>query len=534
MANLIEDNTHTATSLALDNPPLPNSFESCLDELDFLPKSTLEGFQARLTFIDDMRLHVRGTRFEGLLKTSDPKNFDLMINRFLGVYGCKNWGSNRSHLKGKTLRTGFSWADEKARIEDGKPDSRFIAVLKHIFHLKAQKFNRKRQNEAKQPRPWKPDPIDNTRPPFKLVSESTPEIRSRYDDDERKRPAGLAFSPESDHGSKHSKVIVVGEESLSCGQSTLRLWSRPTGSLQNLQDQDNEISADNIESLHNSAEKPADKLATRSIDSSMDKVAKKPVDHAVDKSADKVDKKTADKAIDDPEDKTISKPVYKTVEGSVDKMVNKLTDEPVKTPMATETTNKTFYRRYLRVKKSGESMIDSLPSQGRDFTHSSQSTSQSSTVPSRPNIKGPFLDEEQDEQLFISDFLAQATSISQPPRPESTTAVPIPEPLVKTYLRVTASCRMDLAPVHIPYDVKADTECLFRSLTERCPVPAERAGQVIYISVTFSWNGERLLIQKGYEADLNVFKETIVQAWEEDMTRFRHGCKVEMMLHVDD
>lgn len=106
--------------------------------------------------------------------------------------------------------------------------------------------------------------------------------------------------------------------------------------------------------------------------------------------------------------------------------------------------------------------------------------------------------------------------------------------LIKTFLRVTAEYRPERGPIHVSYAPSEDTTGLFNRLVTESRIPGEMVERVNELTATFTWTGERLRIRKAVEADLGIFKDSIVRAWEEDCARFNNGCKVELHLHVDE
>lgn len=421
--------------------------------------------------------------------------------------------------------------------------------MRHIFHLKAQSYNRRHP-----------------------ASHSTSNNSSN---DERKRLMSSAMLQSHDQSAKRTKVVCCVWDG-DCDCCNPNPASRPIEDPLNIQslvskDSRQSFQASSIHSSNSSnknsegrstgstANKSVQKMIDKSINKADVQTMHRDLDRAVDKAKDDAMLKVKDTSMKEKPvresakdltgnslNKSVEQADNKTLDGLATKSVNnpvqglaapviqasntlagKLMDKEKTTGLGTS---------ILRTKVRGP-MADASPSQGGDVTHSRQPTPQPNSQSSKRATKGPFVDEGREESLFISDASAPQTPIGQPLGPDRTPAVSeitIPEPLRNTYLRVTASCRRDLAPVHVPYDAKANTERLFRSLTRECPIPAERAGRVSYMSATFTWDGEKLLIRKGREADLEVFRGTIVQAWEEDKTRFGRGCKVEMLLHVDD
>ncbi|KAL8909422.1 MAG: hypothetical protein Q9207_000257 [Kuettlingeria erythrocarpa] len=430
---------------------LPRSIGTCLDGLDFRPNSDAAGLEARQTFTDKLRVHVKDYKSQRLMKTTETRDFQRMVSQFLDKYGQNYWSEydhERTHLKTTNPRVGFNWMTERNSLDAGEPETLSMTLLKQIFHVRAQKFNR--NNPEK----------EQAQADTASISSKDPSL---VDNDGRKRPAERSPSPEHTHLSKLSKMKASKDGPRDVHEQRWESVYEDNNA------EDLRVFESHPPLLHQSAE--ARVAAPTTVASTPTNGASKP---ARDSSA----------------------PLPTNV-GLLDKHS---TVKPV--AAAAAKPKKRLKERYS---------LDLKALQDHDF-----SKELPLVVASEPRRKQRcFVDSGDDEPSAAPD-----TSPHQS--------------LVKTFLMVTAEFRPERGPVHVVYEPSHGTDRLFDRLATECRIPAEIIKNVTELIATFTWTGKRLRIRKAVEGDLSVFEASIVRAREEDYVRFKHGCEVEIHLHIDE
>ncbi|KAL8920926.1 MAG: hypothetical protein Q9208_005952 [Pyrenodesmia sp. 3 TL-2023] len=106
---------------------------------------------------------------------------------------------------------------------------------------------------------------------------------------------------------------------------------------------------------------------------------------------------------------------------------------------------------------------------------------------------------------------------------------------IKVWWSVSLASKPFTGPAQVPYCATQDTADLFASLTENWDLDAGTAESLRRITAEFTWSGERMLIRKGRERDLELVHFLVTEEVGGASERFaKDRVKIKMLLHDND